>query len=660
MTKKTSLEDALILNAARGASFFFCLLPIEAALWIGRRIGDVVFFFSTRRRIALKNLRAAFAHEYSEEETERIARGSFRTMTMSAVELLRFPQIDAAYVRQNLVITGNHHYEPYLKRGQGAIFLTGHFGNWELMGVAGSLLGKPVVALARKQKHPRADAFLNRLRESIGTQMILKGMSARELFSALRSSKIVGMLSDQDGGKNGAKVLFFGRHSSTPRGVAAFSLRTQAPIFPVFVVRQQDTAKHRIEVEAPLKMPEASTCPEEAERDLLQQFAQILESKIRQSPSQWLWAHRRWKSTPDRKVLVLGDQKTGHLNQSLALVNEIKLARDADGLSDLVSHSVVQVRFKNIASKFFLKMAVFIFGKKTPFRRALIRATLENACARELLGVSADIVVSCGSGLGAVNLLIASENFATSAVLMRPFEPTRHFDAVIAPKHDKIRPAANVFLTETAPSAITEDEIFSQTEVLRKGLMGLEKGGRQKLGLLVGGDTNKTPLNRGRFEAVLKEILRYSLDENAAMLVTSSRRTPLWADELLKDSLKDRDRCPLLVIANEANRPGVVAGILGLSDAVIVSGESISMVSEAVAAGKPVMVFMPSPITTLKPKTKEFLDRMSSNGMVTLAGPENIYQLMKTLARRMNDQPSSLLEKDRLTLRRAVVERLLS
>ncbi len=660
MTKKILFEDALILNAARCSSFLLRLLPVEAALWVGRRIGSVVYFFSKRRRIALRNLRAAFAAELSPEKIDSIARGSFQTMAMSAVELLRFPAIDDVYIAKNLKITGSHHYEPSLKRGQGVIFLTGHFGNWELLNMAGSLLSRPVVVLARKQKHPRSDEFLNQLRALRGTQIVLKGMPVRELMRALHDSKIIGMLSDQDGGKNGAKVLFFGRTSSTPRGAAAFALRTQAPIFPVFVVREGDSALHRIEVEAPLKMPGADVGPEEAERDLLQQFSEILESKVRTSPAQWLWAHRRWKSTPDRRVLVLSDEKTGHLNQSLALLHEIAFSQGTELSNGSVSHRVVRVRFKNRPAEILLKAVVFIFGKRAPFRRLLLKAALEDSCRRELLSAYADIVVSCGSRLGAVNLLISAENFAKSAALMRPFEPARHFDAVIAPKHDKIKPAANVFLTEIAPCSVTPAEVDLQAQFLARNIEGLENDRRRKIGLLVGGDTDKASFSRERFERILKEILRYGVETDAAVLATSSRRTPPWADELLKRSLGDRQRCPVLVIANESNRVGVVAGILGLCDAVIVSGESISMVSEAITAGKPVIVFIPSDAMPLKPKHKEFLDRMIAAGLVTIAVPENIYEMMRTSATEMNGHTHLFLERDRLTLRRAVAERLLS
>jgi lauroyl/myristoyl acyltransferase len=153
-------------------------------------------------------------------------------------------------------------------------------------------MGYQMAVLAKEQKHRRADEFLNKLRSSKGTQVIYKGMAVREILRSLKRGQIVGMLSDQDGGKKGVFVRFFGRMSSSPAGVATFAMRTDTPIFPVFIFRE-GLNRHRVEVEGPLNKPSSGT-EEEQERIILQQFSEILEQKIRQAPDQWLWAHRRW------------------------------------------------------------------------------------------------------------------------------------------------------------------------------------------------------------------------------------------------------------------------------------------------------------------------------------------------------------------------------
>ncbi len=628
--KKTLLEDALILNVTKTLRFFVHWLPFGVSLFIGRCFGNAVYLLSKRRGIAYRNLRAAFATEKTRKEMKRIVRKSMQTMGLSAMELLRFPDLNERYVREHLEFVGTHKFEPYLREKKGIIFLTAHFGNWEFLNLAANLVGYPLVALARAQKHPRSDEFLNSLRISKGGQVIRKGMPMREILRSLKNGKIVGILSDQDGGRNGTFVRFFNRLSSTPSGVATFALRTGSPIFPVFIFRENNT-EHRVEVEGPLAMPDASTDPAEAERMILQQFAEILESKIRKAPDQWLWSHRRWKSTPDRFVLVLSDGKAGHLNQSLAVLDAIKEARAAQGFAAEHTHpKIVEVRFRSRRVEEAFKVLCLLTRGHLPFKVWLLKAVLHESCYETIFKTYADIVVSCGSSLLGVNLLAAYENLAKSVVVMKPpFSPKR-FDAVIVPRHDNVKQDSNIFITDRALSHITENYLESEADSLAQELALAPQV--KKIGLLVGGDTESIKFSREAFEKVLLGLERHTKDSEVVLLATSSRRTPDWADALLKSIFsKNKQGCPLLVIANESNKNGVMGGILGLCDVVVVTGESISMVSEAVSSGKPVVLFTPWNNAKVKPKLQVFLNRMLDQKLVVLATAENIYETVRSL-----------------------------
>ena len=99
---------------------------------------------------------------------------------------------------------------------------------------------------------------------------------------------------------------------------------------------------------------------------------------------------------------------------------------------------------------------------------------------------------------------------------------------------------------------------------------------------------------------------------------------------------------------------GWVGGILGLCDMVVVSGESISMVSEAVSSGKPVVVFMPSDETGLKPKYRAFLDQLSEEKLIIPVSSGDVYGALKRALAREPGESDALLSKDRETLRQAV------
>ena len=264
----------------------------------------------------------------------------------------------------------------------------------------------------------------------------------------------------------------------------------------------------------------------------------------------------------------------------------------------------------------------------------------------------ADVVISCGASILGIHLLTAYENQAKSVVIMKPFVPTRRFDAVIVPRHDRTTPGKNVFVTDKALSLIQEETLREASDTLSQELR--LSNGHRRIGLLVGGDTRQIQFERKSFHKIIMDIDRYSAESDSVLFATSSRRTPAWADEVLKKTFKGNGRCPLLVIANESNRTGVVGGILGLCDLIVVSAESISMVSEAVSSGKPVIVFMPSEGSRFKAKYRDFLERLSEEKSILLAGADDIYEVLKQDMGRAANGRREALSRDQETLKLAM------
>ena len=235
---------------------------------------------------------------------------------------------------------------------------------------------------------------------------------------------------------------------------------------------------------------------------------------------------------------------------------------------------------------------------------------------------------------------IKRENLAKSMVVMYPKPFTKLFDAVIVPRHDRVSPAANVFETDGALPAWNEEAMKKEGEKLEKELR-LPSG--KRLGLLVGGDAGpELKFDAAVFESWTAEIRRAAGTCGASILATTSRRTPAWADAQLKRVFSDRQLCPLLVVANEANRPGVVAAILGLSDVVVVSGESMSMITEAASSGKPVIVFNPWKKASFKRKYEEALGLLEKKGAVQRATPETFEEILK---KQMDRSPDGAAER---------------
>ncbi|MFC1632055.1 ELM1/GtrOC1 family putative glycosyltransferase, partial [Candidatus Omnitrophota bacterium] len=159
----------------------------------------------------------------------------------------------------------------------------------------------------------------------------------------------------------------------------------------------------------------------------------------------------------------------------------------------------------------------------------------------------------------------------------------------------------------------------TQGLALRNKIQGQElrvNSDRPIIGLLIGGDAKNFRLTVEKIDVLITQLKQSAKQLGAQILLTTSRRTPRPVEDSLKQSLAGFSSCKLLVIANQENIPEAVGGIFGLSDVIVVSGESISMVSEAVSSGKYVLVFMPDRKTKALSKQERFLRRLEEAGLI--------------------------------------------
>jgi len=290
---KVLIERALF-KILKGA---FVLLPRRLCLAIGRLAGSAFFLLDGRhRRLALRNLDAAFGTERGPAERRAIARSSFRHFGAVAADVLKLFHLSTERARALIEVEGAEHLAGALAAGRGALIMTGHLGNWEVGAAAMSRFGKLNV-IARRLDNSALEKELFGLRRRLGATVIYKKEAARRVLEALRDGEIVAILIDQNVlRREGVFVDFFGRTASTTPGLAAFHLRTGAPVLPVFC-RPTAAAGYRIEIHPPLDLPSAGP-PEANVLKITQIFTKIIETEVRRTPEFWLWFHDRWRSRP--------------------------------------------------------------------------------------------------------------------------------------------------------------------------------------------------------------------------------------------------------------------------------------------------------------------------------------------------------------------------
>jgi KDO2-lipid IV(A) lauroyltransferase len=280
----------------RCLAFIFYVLPLKMGLYIAALLGRLVFSLTPKyRRETIDNLRSAFPDK-AEGEIRDIAVGVFENLGRMAVELVSFPKINKSNIDDFVQVENSNIFDGELKKGKGAIVLTAHFGNWELLAATIRLKGYPGAAVGRRIYFHKYDKYLNYLRKTSDVNVIYRDQPPRVFLRVLRANGILGMLADQDvDSVEGVFVDFFGRPAYTPVGPAVLAIASGAPIIPVFMIR--DHGKHRMVIDKPVEIADTGN----KEADILiatKRWSDVVESYIRRYPDQWVWMHRRWKTRP--------------------------------------------------------------------------------------------------------------------------------------------------------------------------------------------------------------------------------------------------------------------------------------------------------------------------------------------------------------------------
>jgi len=277
------------------AGWIACLPPRAArrlGLGAGWVFGSVVRY---HRRDALAALQRSFP-EKSADEIRGLVRRMYAQLGLNGVELCRLGTMSAAELETAVIMEGWDHLKAAMARGRGAIILTAHLGNWDMLCTLAPRWGYPLTIITKNLRNQRLNRFWMQARERFGLRFVPARHSFRACLTALRKNEIVGFVLDQNMiDREGIFVEFFGRPACTTPGLAYLAAQSGAPVVPAFMVRDAD-GRHRGRILALLEPPpdrEPGTI-----RAATQQYTRIIETAVREHPDQWIWLHRRWKTQP--------------------------------------------------------------------------------------------------------------------------------------------------------------------------------------------------------------------------------------------------------------------------------------------------------------------------------------------------------------------------
>lgn len=194
----------------------------------------------------------------------------------------------------------------------GALVISGHLGNWELMGMHYVKHVRPISAMVKPIANPYVDRWINRLRHGYGVQTVTTRDNALNVRKLLRAKESIVTLADQNSlYHEGVFVDFFGRPASTHYGPAMLAIRAGVPVVSAFCTRT-DSGKFRVSFGSPLEYDRTADLRRQTWQ-LTQALTARVEAAVRRTPEQWFWVHRRWKNQPkgDEESWKLGGHNQG-------------------------------------------------------------------------------------------------------------------------------------------------------------------------------------------------------------------------------------------------------------------------------------------------------------------------------------------------------------
>jgi len=303
-TFKYSLSDHLATGVLAFFVFLFRWVPLRGVVLFSKTLGVLTFYlYKKYRERVIDNLSLAFGNEKDSKEIRKLAKEIFYHFTLTPLESLYLAANGIPFDRflLNIRIEGKGHLDAALARGKGVIALGAHLGSFTLLGTRLAIEGYPFNLIVNVGRFHKLWGRLAYYQAIVGQQTIpLKPVSAsiKKSLNCLHRNEILYIVADEQQRRGGLPVPFFGQVAYTPPGPAIFSLKTGAPILPMFVLRD-DELNRTLVIKSPLQFERTKDEKRDIER-LTYEFTKTIEETVRQYPSQWAWLNRRWKVPPPK------------------------------------------------------------------------------------------------------------------------------------------------------------------------------------------------------------------------------------------------------------------------------------------------------------------------------------------------------------------------
>lgn len=299
--KPGPVANYLVYLVMRVTAFWINLLPADVSTRMARGLGGGLYQIYKRGRIRAKeNLRLSFPDK-DEVWIEKTAKSAMEHIVMLAFDVLKTGRFINHYTWNRYIeLEDMSEALRVILSGKGAILVTGHYGNFEVLGFALAVFGLESYSVARPVDNPYINRFLTSVREKYGQKIVDKKGATDDMVNILSQNSLLGFIADQDAGKKGAFVDFFGRKASTYKSIGLLAMQFDLPIIVGYCRRVDNRYKFKIGITRIIQ-------PEEWKNQanpllwVTQEYTSAIEDFVRECPEQYWWVHRRWKTLPRDK-----------------------------------------------------------------------------------------------------------------------------------------------------------------------------------------------------------------------------------------------------------------------------------------------------------------------------------------------------------------------
>jgi KDO2-lipid IV(A) lauroyltransferase len=296
--KHNPLIDWLLYFLLRTLIVFLYLFDVETNLNTACILGRLLWkHYHRGRNRALENLRASYP-EKSEQWIWQTGRRSFEHLVMLTIDVLFTPRLVKKYNWRDYSRYKNIERAKWMMlEGQGLLMVGAHYSNFEIIGYLMGLFGFEVYSIARPLDNKYISKYLYGVRRAAG-QRIVDKKGATALMEQLASTgATLCFVADQDAGKKGIFVDFFGRKASTYKSIGLLAITKNMPVV-VGYSRRVDNRFYFEIAATRIIFPEEWADKDDPLRWLTAEYTRAIEEFVRQDPSQYWWLHRRWKRRP--------------------------------------------------------------------------------------------------------------------------------------------------------------------------------------------------------------------------------------------------------------------------------------------------------------------------------------------------------------------------